>query len=292
MATTETRTRLAPILQQVATEFRRRQVDIGDTSKAPATLRVEREENVKRIVQVYWTPFQAEIMDESVGLHLEIDQPKVHWVEGYISPTVGSWIFAFHERADGDYQLAYYQQHQDPNDAVHAFFEIAEWYALTPTDLTWPQVKAKVDESLGWAGELEAQASSGAELDKAINEALKKSTIVWLRWNESGTARTMPVWFVQDAKVAPDKLFVLSGERQQTVPNADKLRDLEVIVRWKGNNAQVAELPADLRVVPQGEEWDTLAEKLAEKRLNIPGLPEETARRWRAECQILELTLR
>jgi hypothetical protein len=65
-----------------------------------------------------------------------------------------------------------------------------------------------------------------------------------------------------------------------------------VILRWKGKNAQVAEIPADVRIVPQGPEWDTLAEKIAEKRLNIPGLPEETARRWRDECEILELTLR
>lgn len=285
------RTRLTPILEQVATEMRRRQVEIGDTSKAPATLRIEREENVKRVVQVYWTPFQAEVMGESVGLHLEIDQPKVHWVEGYISPTQQSWIFAFHERGDGDYQLAYYQQHGNPNDAVRAFFEIAEWYALVPTDIAWKDTAAKVDPEAGWTGELETQASAGAELDKAVSEALKKSTIVWMKWNENGTSRTMPVWFVMDAKTAPNKLFVLSGERQQTVPHPDKLRDIEVIVRWKGNNAQVADLPAELRIVPQGEEWDALAEKLAEKRLNIPGLPEDTARRWRDQCQILELTL-
>jgi hypothetical protein len=38
--------------------------------------------------------------------------------------------------------------------------------------------------------------------------------------------------------------------------------------------------------------WTEVANKIAEKRLNIPGLPEETARRWRDECVILELTLR
>jgi predicted amidophosphoribosyltransferase len=34
-----------------------------------------------------------------------------------------------------------------------------------------------------------------------------------------------------------------------------------------------------------------IAERIAEKRLNIPGLPEETARRWRDECVILQLDL-
>ncbi|MCA1708029.1 MAG: hypothetical protein LC808_34050, partial [Actinobacteria bacterium] len=99
---------------------------------------------------------------------------------------------------------------------------------------------------------------------------------------------TMPVWFVMDQ----NKIYVISGERQQTIPDARSLKTCDVILRWKGKNAQVAEIPADVRVVPQGAEWDTLAEKIAEKRLNIPGVPEDTAKRWRDECDILELTLR
>jgi len=47
-----------------------------------------------------------------------------------------------------------------------------------------------------------------------------------------------------------------------------------------------------VKVIEPGPEWDQAAEKIAEKRLNIPGLPEETARRWREECVILELILR
>ena len=65
-----------------------------------------------------------------------------------------------------------------------------------------------------------------------------------------------------------------------------------MILRWKGKNARVAEIPARVRVIESGPQWDEVAEKIAEKRLNIPGLPEETARRWRDECVILELTLR
>jgi hypothetical protein len=44
--------------------------------------------------------------------------------------------------------------------------------------------------------------------------------------------------------------------------------------------------------VPLGDEWDEIAEKIAEKRLNIPGLPEETAKRWRDECVILQIRIR
>ena len=46
-----------------------------------------------------------------------------------------------------------------------------------------------------------------------------------------------------------------------------------------------------VRVLEHGPNWDDVAEKIAEKRLNIPGLPEDTAKRWRDECVILELVL-
>jgi hypothetical protein len=281
--------RLTPILDEVARQMSRHGVKTGDPSAAPAEMRIVLEENVKRIIQAYWTPFQAEIPGQSVGLHLEIDKPKLHWVEAYISPTKWSWIFSFHERSDGDVQLAYYQQHEHTDQAVQAFFDIAGWYALTPTDITWPQVVATTGDGITWTEGQAAQAAAGDELDKAVQEAIKKSTILWIRWRDaSGESRTMPVWFVTDQ----NKIYVLSGEREQTIPGAVDLRDVDVIMRWKGKNAQVADLPASVRIVPQGPEWDTLAEKIADKRLNIPGVPEDTARRWRDECHILELTIR
>jgi len=280
--------RLAPILDLVARQMARNGVAVGDASTANATMRVVLEDNVKRVVQVYWTPFQADIPGVCVGLHLEIDKPTVHWVEAYISPDVWSWVFAFHERSDGDIQLAHYQQWEEQEGAVQAFFDIAGWYALTPCDLTWSDVKAEIGDEIGWSERHAVQAASGPEMDKAVQEAIKKSTILWLRWNDGGQERTMPVWFVNHQ----DKIYVLSGERQQTIPGAERIRTAEVIFRWKGRNAQVSDLIADVRVVPRGPEWDELAERIAEKRLNIPGLPEDTARRWRDECQILELTLR
>jgi hypothetical protein len=100
----------------------------------------------------------------------------------------------------------------------------------------------------------------------------------------------MPVWFVYDQKT--QKIYVLSGERQQDLPGAAHMRECDVILRWKGKNAAVAELRAGVRVLTGTDpEWNEIADKVAEKRLNIPGLPEETAKRWRDECVILELTL-
>lgn len=280
---------LESILDEVARHMQRFGVESGDPSGAKAAMRVELENNVKRIVQVYWTPFQANIPGDSVGLHMEIAEPAVHWVEAYVSPTAASWVFAFRERPDGDFELVHYTQHHEAPLAVEAFFNMAGWYALTACDLKWDDVVCHISPELGWSERHGAMSSAGEELDKAVQEALKKSTILWLRWtNEAGVSNTMPVWFIYHQ----DKIYVVSGERQQTIPGARKIRQADVILRWKGKNSQVADLPASVRLVPHGEKWDEVAEKIAEKRLNIPGAPEETARRWRDEVDILEITLR
>lgn len=291
MALTEeaVRNRLSPTLDLVAKEMQRRGIETVAAPGGPATLTVSYAENVQRIVQVYWTPFQASIAGACVYLHLEVPQPKRHWVEGYIAPSGVSWVFAFAERDDGNYQLVYYKQEADPETAIESYFNIASWYALVACDLTWDNVNAVISPDVGWSEEHAVRASSGEEMDKAVQEALKKSTIIWLKWKDTeGAERTMPVWFL----LLNNKIYVISGERQQTIPGAREIRSADVIIRWKGKNAAIADLPVDVRVLPLGPEWDEIAEKIAEKRLNIPGAPEDTARRWRDECDILELTLR
>ncbi|MCA1703869.1 MAG: hypothetical protein LC808_11635, partial [Actinobacteria bacterium] len=160
-------------------------------------------------------------------------------------------------------------------------------YTLTATDLTWADVTYSVGSGVTWNEHSQTLVSATGS---AIQESLKKSTIMWLRWNTVSGEQTMPVWFLYDQKVG--SIYVLSGERQQTIPGAEHMRECTVVLRWKGKNSQVAEIPADVRVLEPGPEWDEIAEKIAEKRLNIPGLPEATAKRWRDECHILELKLR
>jgi hypothetical protein len=281
--------RLPGVVEEVARQVARHGLSPGEPGSTKGFLRIELEDNVKRIVQVYWTPFEADVPGQSVGLHLEVAEPRVHWAEAYLSPEYRSWVFCFRERADGEVELAYYEEHATPAAAAEAFFNISSWYVLTATDLTWDDIVYEVSPHLDWK---ESRLNlAGSSASPAVQEALKKGTIIWLRWRtEDATEQTMPVWHVYDQKVG--KIYVLSGERQQTIPGAEKLRECEVIFRWKGKNARVAEIPASVRVIPPGDEWDEVAEKIAEKRLNIPGLPEETARRWRDECHILELTLR
>jgi hypothetical protein len=237
---------------------------------------------------VYWTPFETEIPGRSIGLHLEVAEPRVHWTECYLSPEYRNWVFCFQERPDGEIQLAHHRDYETPEQGVHGFFELSSWYVLTPTDKSWGDVVYEISDALDWPDELAILA--GAIKNPAIEESLKKSTIVWLRWRNTEGEHTLPVWYIYDQRA--QKIYVLSGERQQTIPGAAQLKECEVIFRWKGKNARVGEVPALVRVLPRGREWDEVAEKIAEKRLNIPGLPEETARRWRADCEILELTLR
>lgn len=277
--------RLAAVVDQVARVAGALGVTEGSGS---AVLRVTQEIGVKRVIQAYWTPFEVNVPGRSIGVHLEVAEPKVRWAECYLSDEFRNWVLCFHERDDGEVQLAYYADYATSSAALEGFVELSEWYVLTPSDLKWSDVALQVDDDLGWSDHLKTVA--GPATASAVQESLKKSTILWLRYDNAGTVVTMPVWFLYDNKTA--KIYVLSGERQQILPGAEKIRDATVILRWKGKNSQVAEIGADVRVLEPGPEWDEVAEKIAEKRLNIPGLPEDTAKRWRDECHILELSLR
>lgn len=288
MAIAERSGSLAAIADEVARYVGRQGLKEGKAAGAKAALRVTLETDVKRVVQVYWTPFSAEIPGRSIGVHLEVAEPAVHWGEAYLSPTERNWIFMFGERPDGEVQLLKYGDYATPSEALDEFFRQSSWYVLTATEKSWADVVFEVDDGVPW-GEHQ-QVVAGAATSSAIQESLKKSTIMWLRWNAEGRQHTMPVWYIYDAKA--ERIFVLSGERQQKLPGAETMRECDVILRWKGKNAAVAELSAQVRVIRgDSPDWDERADKIAEKRLNIPGLPEDTARRWRDECVILELTL-
>jgi hypothetical protein len=281
-------TSLSPIIEQVARAIGRHSIRSGDASGAKAALRVSLERNLKRVVQVYWTPFQVEIEGECIGLHLEVAEPRVHWTECYLSTDQTNWVLCFYERPDGDIQLAYYENYDSVAKAINGFFSLSAWYTLTATDKAWSDVVYEVAPEIEWDDQLMAMA--GASTSAAVQESLKKSTIMWIRWRHDEVERTMPVWYLLDNKSG--LIYLLSGERQQKIEGAESIRECDVILRQKGKNAQVAEIPASVRVLQPGPEWDQAAEKIAEKRLNIPGLPEETAKRWRDECVILELQLR
>jgi hypothetical protein len=277
---------LVPILDEVARALGRYNVAAGEGSRG--TVRVEPLDGVKRVVQVYWTPFQVQIEGECLGLFVEVATPRRHWTEAYLSPNQTNWVLCFYDREETGPQLSYYQEYATPAEAVEGFFTLSAWYVLTATDSSWADIGHAIDPVLEWGESRTIMAGTSAS--GAAQESLKKSTILWLRWSHDGVQRTMPVWYVLDNKSG--LIHVLSGERNQLIPGAAQMRECDVILRQKGKNIQVAELPASVRVLAPGPEWDEVAEKIAEKRLNIPGLPEDTAKRWRDECVILEIRLR
>ncbi|MEA2516654.1 MAG: hypothetical protein QOG16_492 [Actinomycetota bacterium] len=279
---------LQPIVDEIAAVLGRQGLKEGAAGSAKATVRIEREPSVKRVIRAYWTGFEVNIPTECIGLHLEVAEPRVHWTEAYLSNEYRNWVLCFHEREDGEVQLAHYRDYATPSEAIRGFVDLSSWYTLTATDLTWADAAYAVGDGVTFSEHAQTVVSATGA---AIQESLKKSTIMWLRWTTTdGVERTMPVWFLYDQKTG--SIHVLSGERQQTIAGAEHMRECTVVLRWKGKNSQVAEMPADVRVLEPGPEWDEIAEKIAEKRLNIPGLPEETAKRWRDECHILQLKLR
>ena len=78
----------APILDEIARNISRLELKRGSSEGAPATLRIGMENNVKRVVQVYWTGFEANIPDDCIGMHLEVAEPaRVPLGRGIPLPT-------------------------------------------------------------------------------------------------------------------------------------------------------------------------------------------------------------
>ncbi len=176
VATRGATNRLAPILEDLARAISLHGLQEGRAEGAKAVLRVELEHSVRRVVQVYWTPFEADVPGYSVGLHLEVAEPKVHWGECYLSLDYRNWCFWFRERPDGEIELVYHGDYPSPREALEYFFNASGWYVLTPTGHSWADVAYQVAPELDWNDKLRMLA--GVSTGAAIQDALKKSTIV------------------------------------------------------------------------------------------------------------------
>ena len=117
-----------------------------------------------------------------------------------------------------------------------------------------------------------------------IDEALKKSGLVWVRVPGTGE-HAQPVWHVwQDSM-----LYVLSGGLEQPVPEALTDRAF-VTVRSKDKRSRLVTLEVDVAVVaPDSEEWTSLTPALLAKRLNLPD-GDAAPQRWARECTLYRMT--
>jgi hypothetical protein len=138
---------------------------------------------------------------------------------------------------------------------------------------------AVLDEDPPWSG--------GSETD-VLEEALKKSTVVWVEVpGEGGTdGRAVPVWY----GTLDGRVYVLVGGSEQHVSGLAEATRVLLVARSKEQQSLVAEVEASARVVdPKDPLYARVASVLLPRRLNLRD-GEQAVDRWRKECTLVELT--
>lgn len=277
---------------------------------------------VTRTLRAHWTGFKLFYPGPVLVLRAELSDGRF-WSEGYISTSQPSWVLVFRNKPHSargssgrprpDDELAHPQYVQtaleqrrrhieagliteeelirmedldSPLESIDEFFNYTSLYILKSIDATWAQMGYSVDPSLPWQ-EYDYQVAS-VPFDAAIQEGLKKSDIIWIT-PDTQPRRPIPCWFV----LKDSKVYVLSGERQQRIPNATAVRDVDVVTRWKGRDVRLVDFSAAVRIItPADPEFEEIASLMINKRQSVVGSPEEVTERWKRDCLILELTPR
>lgn len=278
---------------------------------------------VTRTFRAHWTGFKLFYPEPTVVLEAVLHDGSF-WAEGYISVARPSWVLAFRKqpppaRGTGkarpddvwahpqhveaalahrrrlieagvirEEELIRMEDYDDPIEAVDGFFNFTLFYVLKSIEAGWAQLGYSVDASIGWAKDEQTLAS--VPIDAAIEEGLKKSDILWITPNTARDGRAIACWFVYK----DGKAYVLSGEKGQIIPDAERVRDAKVVTRWKMRDARLGEFDAAVRVITaeEPEDFREIAELLLAKRQSVTGSPEENVERWMRDCVILELTPR
>jgi hypothetical protein len=127
------------------------------------------------------------------------------------------------------------------------------------------------------------------ELDKEIEDGLKKSDIAWIGVEYQGKDVTVPAWFAYKG----GKIYVLSSLEpsleEQTIPGLPDAKDLLVITRRKYRDTSLERFHAAARLL-DGPEWEQAAELLADRRRDRHGPAQDAIKRWRGKCAVAELT--
>ncbi|MGH2710969.1 MAG: hypothetical protein ACRDH9_07180 [Actinomycetota bacterium] len=133
------------------------------------------------------------------------------------------------------------------------------------------------------------QAPTG--LPKEFEDEIKKVDALWIGEETNGRDHAVPVWFVYDN----GRIYVLhsdardSGEQQ--VPGLPDASELVVLTRSKYRETRANRFRAAVRVIePTSPEFDPLAAKLADRRRDRHGPPQEAINKWKTSCVIAELT--
>ncbi|MGH2704916.1 MAG: hypothetical protein ACRDJ4_07450 [Actinomycetota bacterium] len=308
---------LEEVRQRIAHRLSEYQVPHGRGELGALTFSLER--NLTRTFKAHWTGFKLFFPGPTVLLRADLGDGSF-WSEGYISTQQPSWVLAFRRRpaaargtggprpddklaerqavdvaisqrrrlidagAVPDEELVRMEDFDDPLEAVDEFFNYTRWYVLRSVEATWAHLGYEPDRSIGWEDDEEQVATLPVEA--AIAEAVKKSDIIWITPN-TAPDRPIPCWFF----VREGTIYVLSGERQQVIPDAARVRNAEVVARWKGRDARLVEFSAAVRPITAAnrEEFEEIAHAMLAKRQSVTGTADENVRRWLRECVILEL---
>lgn len=123
----------------------------------------------------------------------------------------------------------------------------------------------------------------GPELAALVEEATKKSGLVWLDY--PGADRSRPAWHVWHGGAA----YVVSGGDEQPLPGIERATRVLVTVRAKDSRARLLTWVAEAATVRHGtDEWASAAEALRAARLNA-SQSESLVLVWGADCTITRL---
>jgi len=183
-------------------------------------------------------------------------------------------------------ELIRMEDFDDPMEAIDEFFNYTEWYILRSIDASWDQLGFAPDASAAWG--IEQDHIATLPIGAAIEEGLKKNDIIWVTPDTSNLP--LPCWFVYRNQ----KIYILSAEPQQRIPDAIHVREAQVSVRWKGRDARLVDFEAGVRVIgPENrDEFEEIGALLVAKRQGVQGSVDDVVQRWMASGVILELTPR
>jgi len=119
-----------------------------------------------------------------------------------------------------------------------------------------------------------------------LDEALKKSTVLWVEVPGGTDSRAVPVWY----GTLDGRVYVLTGGSEQHVPGLAEADQVLVSARSKELQSLVARVEASTRVVPGSDPlFARVVPVLLPRRLNLRD-GDAAAERWRKECTLVELT--
>lgn len=308
--------------ERVARRLSDNAISSGPSGAGTVTIGLKR--GVARTFKAHWTGYKLIYPDVTMVLRAELADGSF-WTEGYISVTQASYVlnfrkdpakargtggprpddkFANPQAVERSYEVSSghlaegYAQHEeiiryedfdDPEEAIDQFFNYTSFYILKAVGLGWSDFNFVAEPSVGW--DPNEQSLATLPLDAAIEEGLKRSDIIWVSVDSDPKGKAVPCWFV----FTKDKrLFVLSGEPQQTLPNAAQARSAHVVMRWKGRDAALASFDSSVRAITaqNAEEFEEIGHLLINKRQSVRGSAAKNIDKWMSQGVILELTPR